>query len=46
LTDGAGRGGAVRAMVVGVRRHGRREFWMPYREGEAGGEQIRAVECL
>jgi hypothetical protein len=40
------RGGAVKATVVGIRRHGRWEFWVQYREDKASGEQIRAVERL
>jgi hypothetical protein len=36
----------VCATVVGVRRHGRWEFWAQLREDKASGEQIRAVVRL
>jgi hypothetical protein len=37
---------AVKATVVGFRRHGRWEFWAQLRESKASGEQIRAVVQL
>ena len=37
---------AVCTTVVGIRRHGRWEFWAQFREGKQSGEQIRAVERL
>lgn len=42
----AKRAGAVRATVVGFRRHSRWEFWVQLREDKPSGEQIRAVVRL
>ncbi len=36
----------VRTTVVGLRRHGRWEFWAQLREDKASGQQIRAVVRL